>query len=107
MYHRYLPKGNGGFECQRVPQPPRQPSAPSKPQPAPPPQTSKPVKPPPAPPAQPAQSTFPAAGTPFSFLSGLDRGELLVVLILLLLLSEGGEDNAGMIMTLAIFLFLQ
>ena len=32
---------------------------------------------------------------------------MLVVLILLLLLSEGNEDSGSVLMTLAIFLFLQ
>ena len=34
-------------------------------------------------------------------------GDVLVVLILLLLLSEGNEDSGSVLMTLAIFLFLQ
>ena len=38
---------------------------------------------------------------------GMDSGDVLVVLILLLLLSEGNEDSGSVLMTLAIFLFLQ
>ena len=40
-------------------------------------------------------------------LPGMDSGDVLVVLILLLLLSEGNEDSGSVLMTLAIFLFLQ
>ncbi len=35
----------------------------------------------------------------------MDSGDVLVVLILLLLLSEGNEDSGSVLMTLAIFLF--
>ena len=40
-------------------------------------------------------------------LPNMDSGDILVLLILLLLLSEGNEDSDSVIMTLAIFLFLQ
>ena len=37
----------------------------------------------------------------------MDNGDILLLLILLLLISEGNEDATSVIMTLAIFLFLQ
>ena len=40
-------------------------------------------------------------------LPGMDGGDVLVLLILLLLISEGNEDSSSVIMTLAIFLFMQ
>lgn len=40
-------------------------------------------------------------------LPGMDSGDVLVLLILLFLISEGNEDSSSVIMTLAIFLFLQ
>lgn len=40
-------------------------------------------------------------------LPNADNGDLLVILILLLLLAEGSEDSSSMVLTLAIFLFLQ
>ncbi len=79
MYHRYLKNENGQYRKQRVIE-----------------------KPKPEPPA-------PQAKSPLAFLEklGTDSGDLLVILILLLLLAEGNEDADSVVMTLAIFLFLQ
>ncbi len=39
-------------------------------------------------------------------LPGMDTGDLIALLILLLLLAEGSEECTGVILTLVIFLFL-
>lgn len=44
---------------------------------------------------------------PFAEKRNLDSGDLLLLAVMLLLLSEGNEDSASVILTLAIFLFLQ
>ena len=120
MYHRYQPMGNGRFQRQTVPSPlPRQqeqsrqekPTSPH-PQSPPPPYPQSPPPPQPSPPPQrgaPPPAEAPNFHLPFleKLLPGMDNGDILLVLILLLLLSEGNEDSASVIMTLAIFLFLQ
>lgn len=91
MYHRYLRNENGTYRHERVdvPQP-----APSRP----------PQTPPPAAKLQPIQLSMPFLER---LLPNADNGDLLVILILLLLLAEGSEDSSSMVLTLAIFLFLQ
>lgn len=112
MYHRYMPAGNGQYRRQDVPD--RKPAPPAPPQPkpmaAPPPQPpAPPVSPAPPPPPMPAPA--PAAPLPVPFLEklfpGMDSGDLLLLLIMLLLLSEGTQDAVSAVMTLAIFLILQ
>lgn len=85
LYHRYLQHENGRFQKQRVPPPAPKPQA--KPQ------------------AKPPETT----GLPFlkKLLPNMDTGDLLVIVLLLLLLAEGNEDSDSIVMTLAIFLFLQ
>ena len=79
MYHRYLQMENGKFQKHRVPTTEKKQAIETKKEP--------------------------------SFLKKLlpnmDSGDILVLLILLLLLAEGNEDSDSVIMTLAIFLFLQ
>lgn len=77
MYNRYTPTPGGQYQRKPVPEPKR----------------------PPGPPLR----------LPFleGLIPGMDSGDVLVVLILLLLLSEGNEDSGSVLMTLAIFLFLQ
>lgn len=66
---------------------------------------------PPAAPLPPRPIPPPAAPLPVPFLEklfpGMDSGDLLLLLIMLLLLSEGTEDAVSTVMTLAIFLILQ
>lgn len=120
MYHRYMPTGNGQYRRQDVPE--RRP-APQQPKPVPQPQTPAPPpmpapsSPPPVPPPMPPHPPAPpkpsgeAAPLPIPFLEklfpGMDSGDLLLLLIMLLLLSEGTEDAVSVVMTLAIFLMLQ
>ena len=113
MYHRYQPMGNGRFQRQTVPSPlprPQEQSRQEKPT-SPHPQSPPPPHPQSPPPQRsaPPPAEAPNFHLPFleKLLPGMDNGDILLVLILLLLLSEGNEDSASVIMTLAIFLFLQ
>lgn len=107
MYHRYMPTGNGQYRRQdipdRKPAPPVPPTMPAPEPPIPP--------PPPMPPPIPAPPPPPRPPLPIPFLEkllpGVDSGDLLLLLIMLLLLSEGTEDATSVVMTLAIFLMLQ
>lgn len=126
MYHRYLPNGNGQFRRQSVPdreQPPQvapreaaasanaalsalKQDAPSGGR------TNAAQSRGHSPPcAAPAQKDPPAPAFHLPFLEKLlpnhDSSDLLLLAIMLLLLSEGTEDAATIVMTLAIFLFLQ
>jgi len=82
MYHRYLKNEKGQYQKQRI----------------------APAKPIEQPSQQNAKSFFPLA---LLQKLGDDSGDLLILLILLLLLAEGNEDSDSVVMTLAIFLFLQ
>lgn len=117
MYHRYMPSGNGQYRRQDVPErKPAPPSAPTPPQ-GPPPSVPPPPPPMPAPLSPPkseiskSQPQNTAVPYPVPFLEklfpGTDSGDLLLLLIMLLLLSEGTEDSVSVVMTLAIFLILQ
>lgn len=121
MYHRYMPTGNGQYRRQDVPErkpappaPPPPPPVPPEPMPVPPPPPPPPVPPVPPPPPRPAppvMQPMQPAPLPLPFLEklfpGMDSGDLLLLLIMLLLLSEGTEDAVSTVMTLAIFLILQ
>ncbi len=87
MYHRYMRNESGQFRKERV-APPTVQKPPSEPRPEP---------------------TKSAVSVPFlsKLLGNADSGDLLVILILLLLLAEGNEEADSVVMTLAIFLFLQ
>lgn len=113
MYNRYMPTGNGQFQRQTVPGSPQPGKTESKNKP-------KPEEPPkrqqaaeksctPSTPEASRRDSTPRPAIPFlnRLLPGMDSGDMLVVLILLLLLMEGNEDSTSVIMTLAIFLFLQ
>ena len=84
MYHRYLRNEEGKYLKQRVAVPEIKKTEVKKPEP-------------------------PKAQLPFlkKLLPNMDSGDILVLLILLLLLAEGNEDSDSVVMTLAIFLFLQ
>ncbi len=115
MYHRYMPTGNGQFQRQTLPDKPREERKP------PPPKEHRPPSPPrkegaacqELPPRLPHRDpeAFPPPKFQLPFLEKLlpnmDSGDLLLLLIMLLLLSEGNEESSSVVMTLAIFLFLQ
>ncbi|MBQ3355918.1 MAG: hypothetical protein IJG45_02215 [Oscillospiraceae bacterium] len=115
MYHRYMPTGNGQYRRQDIPDRKPVPSPPpvvSASSPPPPPAPPAPVPtPPPMPAPPPPIAPGSAAPLPIPFLEklfpGMDSGDLLLLLIMLLLLSEGTEDAVSAVMTLAIFLILQ
>lgn len=112
MYNRYLPNGNGQHRRQAVPESPKPPAPQNT-------QTCSDVPPqraersaPVTHCAPPAFSTPTNYGAPQFHLPFLDRlnldsGDLLLLSVMLLLLAEGNEDSASVVMTLAIFLFLQ
>lgn len=127
MYHRYMPMENGQYQRKNVPDSPHVP--PPKPPEAPVYRQERPAQQHPssspldreqnAPEKESARTqgeqNAPSCEIPFQnhipilekLLPGMDSGDILVLLILLFLLSEGNEDSTGVIMTLAIFLFLQ
>lgn len=94
MYHRYLRNENGTYRHERVDVPQVPPSRPTKPS----------AAPGEAKQSRPIQLSLPLLER---LLPDADNGDLLVMLILLLLLAEGSEDSSSMVLTLAIFLFLQ
>ncbi len=114
MYHRYMPMGNGQYRRQDVPERrPAQPTPPPMPAPPPPMPAPAPPIPPPMPVPPPPMPAPPQSAAPFpvpfleKLFPGMDSGDLLLLLIMLLLLSEGTEDAVSTVMTLAIFLILQ
>lgn len=98
MYHRYMPTENGSFQRKNMPERQAQELVKQVPE------EEKRQIPPRKPDEPPKRERLPIAG---KLLSGMDSGDLLVLLLLLFLLSEGNEDSSEIIMTLAIFLFMQ
>ena len=97
MYNRYTPKQDGTFQRDRLPEN-RRPAQP---------EGQRPPPPAPAPcPEQPA-----GCGSAATFLSGLlpanmDTGDLLMILILLLLLSDGSDNAPSALLTIALFFLM-
>lgn len=108
MYHRYQPTENGQYRRQTVTDTPKSPPSPKEAQEAPSHRSPPPPVPPPRVP-KPDQAPAPHFQLPFleKLLPNMDQGDLLLLLIMLLLISEGNEDSSSVVMTLAIFLFLQ
>lgn len=125
MYHRYMPNANGQYRRQTVQE--------AKPTPCPPDRNAAPERsvpkeacapkeassrectpestPPPArkecPPKEQAPKCKPAQSSALSTLfPGIDSGDLLLLALLLLLISEGTDDTAPTILTLALALIL-
>ena len=121
MYHRYMPNANGQYRRQTVQE--------AKPTPCPPDRNAAPKRdaptehrepkqaslqgcaPPPAqkdcPPREQAPKCKQAQNSALSVLfPGTDSGDLLLIALLLLLISEGNEDAAPTILTLALALIL-
>lgn len=96
MYNRYIPQNDGSYcrnrmqdNCQPPPKPPACPPPPSEP--GPPPRS---------------QSGECAGGFLKRLLpKGLDTGDLLIVLLLLLMAGDRPEDQNTALLTLAIYLF--
>lgn len=97
MYNRYIPQSDGSYRRNTMPeQNPPPPPVPSAPKPPPPP-------PKPAPPPDPlGVGRFLRQLLPGDF----DTEDLLIVLLLLLLRGDRGEDPNAALLTLALYLFL-
>ena len=93
MYNRYIPQQDGTYQKNRIPV-----SAPP-----PPPPEAKPQPPcdPQKPPNQSASSFL------YQLLpKGLDTGDLLIIILLLLMAGDGKENSSTWLLTLALYLFL-
>lgn len=100
MYNRYIPQNDGSYQRNRVPD--------NCSPPAPPPPTVCPPPPEPCPPKETrrSQSGECAGGFLKRLLpKGLDTGDLLIVLLLLLMAGDCPEDQNTALLTLAIYLF--
>ena len=123
MYNRYIPQGDGSYRRSTLPeQPPRE--GPKKPTPPPPPPREEPCPPPckEEPPCQncsrqnrPRNVPRQTKGTEVQSVTGFlrrllpkdfDTEDLLIVLLLLLISGDCGEDQNTALLTLALYLFL-
>ena len=102
MYNRYVPDAAGVYRQTTVESVPDVPDAPQPP--LPPPACPAPPPPPPVPAAEPGRRSL--SGLLERFLPcGMDTGDLLVLLILILLAVDGEEeDSLSVILTIAAFL---
>ena len=112
MYNRYIPQSDGTYHRSRVPDPrppeiPREspPVMPPCPPPDPPRRYGPPTRPRPRPGREPESTSI------LGFLkqllpNGLDAGDLLVVLLLLLMSGDCQEDQNTALLTLALYLFM-
>lgn len=102
MYNRYVPDAAGVYRQTTVETVPDVPDAPQPP--VPPPACPAPPPPPPVPAAEPGRRSL--SGLLERFLPrGMDTGDLLVLLILILLAVDGEEeDSLSVILTIAAFL---
>ncbi len=106
MYNRYVPQPDGSYRRDRVerkpPCPPPQP--PQKPEPCPPP------PPPPCPPPEKPKkcNEHASAGSFLKNLlpAGLDTGDLIVILLLLLLAGDCEENRSQALLTMVLYLFM-
>lgn len=115
MYNRYIPQSDGSYRKSTVrEQPAVHPRTPAVPPPVPPrppekaePSHAFPCEQSPPPCAQPPQQSASA----LSFLrrlipQGLDTGDLLVIILLLLMAGDSAEENHTALLTLALYLFM-
>lgn len=102
MYNRYVPDAAGVYRQTTVETVPDVPDTPQPP--LPPPACPVPPPPPPVPAAEPGRRSL--SGLLERFLPrGMDTGDLLVLLILILLAVDGEEeDSLSVILTIAAFL---
>lgn len=111
MYNRYIPKQDGGYRRDRIPEPSPPPKPAPRPVPRPEPKAapclpSAPTPPPPCPPQQGPKT--PGCGS-FSFLKnllpkGFDSGDLFIIILLLLMAGDCDEDRSTALLTLALYL---
>lgn len=109
MYNRYTPRQDGGYRHDRVPEASRpQQTSPSSQPPCKPEASNH--TPPPEPCREPPEHPHPSSAT--SFLSSLlprnmDTGDLLMLLILLLLITDGSDDAPNPLLTIALFFLME
>lgn len=114
MYNRYTPRQDGGYRHDRVPEAPRQNQADPQPQyRSDPPQACAPGVSAHLESGQRchASSSF-QPGSATGFLSSLllrnmDTGDLLMLLILLLLITDGSDDAPNPLLTIALFFLME
>ena len=101
MYNRYIPKEDGSYTRNRVPESPHQVPRPAPPpeQPSPPPERRGP------PPVSKLEQN------PLSFIKrllpkGFDTGDLFIVLLLLLMAGDCEEDRSNALLTLALYFLM-
>lgn len=118
MYNRYTPQSDGSFQRRRLPDQVTPPNP--KPVPCPPEKAAEPAPcPPPQPPRRPQmpqkQRPRPCREPEKTSIGGFlkqllpqdfDTGDLLVVLLLLLMSGDCGEDQNTALLTLVLYLFL-
>ena len=124
MYNRYVPQPDGSFRRTRipdrsrpVPQKPPQECCPPSPEPQPVPEfcpeppPCRPPKPRPCPPRPEPQPCNPPQGSIGGFFrqllpKGLDTGDLLIILLLLLMAGDCPDDQNTALLTLVLYLFM-
>lgn len=115
MYNRYIPQSDGSYRKSTVrEQPtthPRGPASPPSPPPRPPEKAESAQSFPCEQPPQPCAATPQHSSSALGFLrrlipQGLDTGDLLVIILLLLMAGDSAEDNHTALLTLALYLFM-
>ena len=112
MYNRYIPQSDGTYQRRRIqdphpPEPAREEPIPqiSCPPPEPPRRYAPPPRPRPRPQREPENTSI--SGFLKQLLpKGLDSGDLLVVLLLLLISGDCQDDQNTALLTLALYLFM-
>lgn len=97
MYNRYIPRSDGSFQKNRIPD--NSPRHPDQPQQS---QVPQPPPPPPKPPKPEPMLSFIRRLLP----KGFDTGDLIVVLLMLLMAGDCEEERNNAMLTLAIYFFL-
>ncbi len=96
MYNRYIRDADGNYQRQIMRKEPTE-----APQPSGPPQSSKPLE-------EPTKRVMKPNPKPPVFPVSLETGDLLVLLVLLLILTEGEEaDKTALLITICAFLMVQ
>lgn len=100
MYNRYIPQSDGSYR--------RNPTQEPRPQPQrTPPQPPKQPPPPPAPQHRPAPQPEPITGFLRQLIpQGVDTGDLIIVLLLLLIAGDNPESRSNALLTLALYFVL-
>ena len=112
MYNRYIPQSDGTYQRRRIqdihaPEPHREPPAASPPCPPPEPPRRYPSPPRPRPkPNREPENTSILGFVKHLLPNGLDTGDLLVILLLLLMSGDCQEDQNTALLTLALYLFM-